>query len=134
MCAACVENGQSLAEKCEAGQPKVTLEGDISDLQAKWERLEKLFGDLLLKLTEALVQVSPALFLCIIFVCAVYLILVWFILSTFEFICQTQEFQGIAKGLERWMEGMNDALHQQERIAARVKLIEPQIEGFGVSN
>ena len=31
------------------------------------------------------------------------------------------------------MEGMNDALHQQERIAARVKLIEPQIEGFGVS-
>ena len=45
---------------------------------------------------------------------------------------QTQEFQGIAKGLQRWMEGMNDALHQQERIAARVKLIEPQIEGFGV--
>ena len=32
------------------------------------------------------------------------------------------------------MEGMNDALHQLERIAARVKLIEPQIEGFGVSN
>jgi hypothetical protein len=47
---------------------------------------------------------------------------------------QTQEFQGIAKGLERWIEGMNDALHQLERIAARVKLIEPQIEGFGVSN
>ena len=50
------------------------------------------------------------------------------------FSLQTQEFQGIAKGLERWMEGMNDALHQLERIAARVKLIEPQIEGFGVSN
>ena len=32
------------------------------------------------------------------------------------------------------MEGMNDALHQLERIAARVKLIEPQIEGFGVSS
>ena len=32
------------------------------------------------------------------------------------------------------MEGMNDALHQLERTAARVKLIEPQIEGFGVSN
>ena len=29
---------------------------------------------------------------------------------------------------------MNDALHQLERIAARVKLIEPQIEGFGVSD
>lgn len=56
--AACVENGQSLAEKCEAGEPKATLEGDISDLQAKWEKLEKLFGDLLVKLTEALVQVS----------------------------------------------------------------------------
>ena len=27
---------------------------------------------------------------------------------------------------------MNDSLHQQERIAARVKLIEPQIEGFQV--
>lgn len=52
----------------------------------------------------------------------------------FVFPIQTQEFQGIAKGLERWMEGMNDALHQLERIAARVKLIEPQIEGFGVSN
>ena len=32
------------------------------------------------------------------------------------------------------MEGMNEALHQLERIAARVKLIEPQIEGFGVSD
>ena len=51
-----------------------------------------------------------------------------------HFFPQTQEFQGIAKGLERWMEGMNDALHQLERIAARVKLIEPQIEGFGVSD
>ena len=59
MCAACAENGQSLAEKCEAGEPKTALEGDISDLQAKWEKLEKLFGDLLVKLTEALVQVSP---------------------------------------------------------------------------
>ena len=59
------------------------------------------------------------------------LLLMW--LTEYSF-AQTQEFQGIAKGLERWMEGMNDALHQQERIAARVKLIEPQIEGFGVSH
>jgi hypothetical protein len=63
VCAACVENGQSLTEKCEAGEPKTALEGDISDLQAKWEKLEKLFGDLLVKLTEALVQVSLALLL-----------------------------------------------------------------------
>ena len=61
VCAACVENGQSLAEKCEAGEPKTALEGGISDLQAKWEKLEKLFGGLLVKLTEALIQVSPAL-------------------------------------------------------------------------
>ena len=67
VCVTCVENGQSLAEKCETGEPKTALEGDISDLQAKWEKLEKLFGDLLVKLTEALVQVSPALLLC--FIC-----------------------------------------------------------------
>ena len=64
-CAACVENGQSLSERCEAGEPKVALERDVSELQAKWEKLEKLFGDLLVKLTEALVQVSTALFLCL---------------------------------------------------------------------
>ena len=176
MCAACVENGQSLAEKCEAGEPKTTLKGDISDLQAKWEKLEKLFGDLLIKLTEALVQVSLALLLCFVLFAILFTnfdshklgsakvskissfqILVlrlshnsgliegvliegarysWcgFNCAYGFFFLQTQEFQGIAKGLERWMEGMNDALHQLERIAARVKLIEPQIEGFGVSN
>ena len=57
VCAACVENGQSLADKCEAGEPKTALEGDVSDLQKEWERLGKLFGDLLTKLTDALVQV-----------------------------------------------------------------------------
>lgn len=57
VCALCVENGQSLAEKCEAGDPKTTLEGDVSDLHTKWEKLGQLFGDLLKKLTEALVQV-----------------------------------------------------------------------------
>ena len=79
VCAACVENGQSLAEKCEAGEPKTTLKGDISNLQAKWEKLEKLFGDLLIKLTEALVQVSLALLLC--FVLLLYYLLTLTLIS-----------------------------------------------------
>lgn len=45
---------------------------------------------------------------------------------------QTQEFQGLADGLDRWMSGMDEQLRQQDRIAARCKLIEPQIEGFKV--
>ncbi len=45
---------------------------------------------------------------------------------------QTQEFQGIANGLDRWMDTMGSTLRQQKRIAARVKLIEPQVEGFRV--
>lgn len=55
--ASCVENGQSLAGMCEKGEPLSILEGDITDLQDKWERLSKLFGDLNEKLTAALVQV-----------------------------------------------------------------------------
>ena len=55
--ASCVENGQSLAEVCEEGQPRSDLEGNIADLQDKWERLRGLFGDLNEKLTAALVQV-----------------------------------------------------------------------------
>ena len=57
VCATCVENGQSLAENCEDGAPKTGLEDDVSDLQAKWEKLNQLFGELLKKLTDALVQV-----------------------------------------------------------------------------
>lgn len=64
VCVSCVENGQSLAEKCEAGDPRTALEGDVSDLQAKWKKLGKLFGDLLTKLTEALVQVSWSFHCC----------------------------------------------------------------------
>ena len=45
---------------------------------------------------------------------------------------QTQEFQAMANGLERWIDGMAEAMEQQEMIAARVKLIEGQIEGFKV--
>ena len=52
-----MENGQSLAEVCEAGDPRSVLEGNVADLQDKWERLGKLFGDLNEKLTAALVQV-----------------------------------------------------------------------------
>ena len=33
-------------------------------------------------------------------------------------------------GLEQWMSGMGDTLIQQDLIAAQVKLIEGQIEGF----
>ena len=42
---------------CEKGEPCSALEGDITDLQDKWERLSKLFSDLNEKLTAALVQV-----------------------------------------------------------------------------
>ncbi len=56
--ASCVENGQSLADACEEGEPRSDLEGNIADLQDKWERLDKLFGDLNAKLTAALVQVG----------------------------------------------------------------------------
>lgn len=59
-CVACVEKGQSLAEKCESGEPKTALEGEVSDLQTKWEKLGKLFGEVMSKLTDALVQVSPS--------------------------------------------------------------------------
>lgn len=55
--ASCVESGQSLAAMCENGEPRFILEGDVTDLQDKWETLSELFGDLNEKLTAALVQV-----------------------------------------------------------------------------
>ena len=45
---------------CEEGQPRSDLEGNVADLQDKWEGLKKLFGDLNEKLTAALVQVREA--------------------------------------------------------------------------
>ena len=45
---------------------------------------------------------------------------------------QTQEFQGVAKGLERWMSGIDELLCQQDRIAVRCRLVEPQMEAFKV--
>ena len=54
--ATCVESGQSLASVCVKGEPCSLLEGGVADLQEKWEKLRKLFGDLNEKLTAALVQ------------------------------------------------------------------------------
>ena len=36
-------------------------------------------------------------------------------------------------GLEQWMSGMGETLNEQDLIAARVKLVEGQIEGFKVT-
>ena len=38
----------------------------------------------------------------------------------------------MANGLGRWMDGMQEGMSHQGHIAARVKLIEVQIEGFKV--
>lgn len=46
---------------------------------------------------------------------------------------QTQEFQQVADNLERWVTGTLSSLKSLELPAARVKLVEPQIEGFKVS-
>ena len=55
--ASCVENGQSLVELCEEGEPRSSLEKSILELQENWERLNKLLGELNDKLTAALIQV-----------------------------------------------------------------------------
>jgi len=46
---------------------------------------------------------------------------------------QTQKFQTVANGLSRWVDGMQGGMGHQERIAARVRLIEVQIKGFEVN-
>ena len=58
----------------------------------------RLLGDILQKLTEAIVQ--------------------------------TQEFQQVAENMEQWVSSMQATLKQQEPVAARVRLIEPQMEGL----
>ena len=40
----------------------------------------------------------------------------------------------MANGLSRWVDGMQGGMGHQERIAARVRLIEVQIKGFKVRN
>ena len=39
----------------------------------------------------------------------------------------------VTDGLEQWMSGMREMLDRQDLIAARVKLVEGQIEGFKVN-
>jgi uncharacterized coiled-coil DUF342 family protein len=98
VCAGCLDNARSLSSLTDPGDPKTALDDHTSRLHDDWERLGALFGDVLAKLTEALVQ--------------------------------TQEFKSIADGLEQWMTGMGGTLNQQDLIAARVNLVEGQIEGF----
>lgn len=55
--ASCMEDGHSLTKMCEDGVPRSELEGRITDLHEKWEKLDILFADLNKKLTAALIQV-----------------------------------------------------------------------------
>ena len=50
-----------------------------------------------------------------------------------EAIVQTQEFQQVAENMEQWVSSMQATLKQQEPVAARVRLIEPQMEGLKAS-
>ena len=50
------------------------------------------------------------------------------------FCLQTQKFQTVANGLSRWVDGMQGGMGHQERITARVRLIEVQIKGLKVRN
>ena len=49
-----------------------------------------------------------------------------------EALLQTQEFQQVADNLERWVNATQTSLKTLEPVAAQVRLIEPQIEGFKV--
>jgi len=53
----CSENGQSLAEQCEDTPARADLEARLGKLQSEWERLGQQFGEVLQKLSDALVQV-----------------------------------------------------------------------------
>ena len=54
----CCENGQSLAEHCEDSESKGHLETKLGQLQSDWEKLGQRFGEVLQKLSDALVQVG----------------------------------------------------------------------------
>ena len=56
VCAGCLENARSLSSLTDPGDPKTTLDNQTSHLHDDWEKLGALFGDILAKLTEALVQ------------------------------------------------------------------------------
>ena len=55
----CTEDGASLAKYCESPEAKAALEEGVGLLLTQWEGLGKLFGEVLQKLTDALVQVKP---------------------------------------------------------------------------
>lgn len=54
----CCENGQSLAEHCEDPDSRGDLETKLGQLQSDWEKLGQRFGEVLQKLSDALVQVG----------------------------------------------------------------------------
>ena len=54
----CCENGQSLAEHCEDSESRGDLESKLGQLQSDWEKLGQRFGEVLQKLSDALVQVG----------------------------------------------------------------------------
>ena len=56
VCASCLDNARSLSSLCEEGDPRTKVDTTANSLQADWEKLGALFGDVLVKLTEALVQ------------------------------------------------------------------------------
>ena len=56
VCATCLDNARSLSSICEEGEPRTKLDTTANTLQSDWEELGALFGDVLAKLTEALVQ------------------------------------------------------------------------------
>ena len=56
VCATCLDNSRSLSSLCDPGDPKTALDDHTSRLHDDWEKLGALFGDILAKLTEALVQ------------------------------------------------------------------------------
>ena len=56
VCATCLDNAHTLSSLCEEGEPRTKLDTTANTLQSDWEKLGALFGDVLAKLTEALVQ------------------------------------------------------------------------------
>ena len=56
VCASCLENARSLSSACEPDDPRNQLVTTADSLRDDWQTLGALFGDVLEKLTEALVQ------------------------------------------------------------------------------
>ena len=58
VCTSCLDNARSLSSLCEEGDPRTKLDTTANSLQADWEKLSALFGDMLAKLKEAPVQIQ----------------------------------------------------------------------------